>query len=1711
MRKFFFCTTPTFRLLFLFSVSLFFVKNSAKAQCGLSSFAEPAGTLLPTTSWQSTNVGSATYADFNVSYGNIYSFRYTSGSSNLGNLWDMTFSSTSAVIPYNNSLTPVRDSWTGGQGCANTTQPGSLEWYSTFGGTVRINTNSFSGGCLGWVNGQSSAILEYKTCPASPAPGAGIGVWNVEAFATTDISIPVPAASYGYYVDNLGTSFATTNYWGSLSNPSTALGWTGCSDIPNDNVTIRARRLGFPCDRYIITFNGADDECQVFINGVQSFSSTSPSAVPVQIADMVLSNNDLIEIRQTGICGSDYANITIVPQGLPALSGGTIGGVIDGSSICEGQAIGLFTNVADATGGTIGLINGGSPIYSWAYSADGGLTFNFVPGATSSSWNCPLTVPAGATFIIQRIVTDACGNLIGSNQISVIGRPSPNGSLSPATQTVCPGTVAVLTVNFSPGTGPFDFTFTDGASTYFRTGKNDGDTIEVVPNVTTNYNFVTISDSYGCTRNSGFTGGAQVITIPPINISYTLTDALCNGGSTGTITVTATGGQSPYTYSIDNGVTYQALGQFTGLPTGSYDIVVQDNFGCVKAYGNPAIVGQPTDITQVLDSVDASCANVFDGSITVNASGGTPGYNYSLNGGPPQPGNVFIGVGAGTYNVYVYDNNGCVDTGAISVGNTYVISVNITSQTDVSCAGAFDGTADFQVNGGVPPYTYSINGISFQSSSTFTGLSAGTYIVTGRDSKGCTEFVTLTINQPAAITVVLDSLNNISCGGTASGDIYITATGGNGGNTYTWTGNGAVVSSNEDLIDVVAGNYTVSIVDINGCSATVGFTITEPYPLFLNIASYNNVQCFGDTSGVIDVTANGGVPAYSYLWNNTETTEDIDNLLDGTYAVTVTDANGCTATISQTITSPLAISSSITSVDVNCNGEDNGSADLTVTQGTAPYTFLWSNFLTSEDVSGLHGGLYYVQITDANGCISSNSVLIGEPLPLAFDSIIVKDISCFNSNDGAIHLYVGGGSPGYTYNWSNGTHADTLTGLQNGIYAVTVIDAHNCSVTASITVINPSVLSANFFTQNPLCHGDSNGSIDLLPTGGTPNYTFQWSANANNAITEDVSVLAAGTYSVTVTDSKGCSVSGSVTLIEPDAFAVSGIVKNITCHGNNDGTILTSAYGGTPPYAYTWIDSVSLSSPTDGPFAAHLAAGVYWLTTTDAHGCLAVANYTITDPVELTATHNATNVLCYGACTGKLAVIPLGGTGSASASYTYLWNNFITDSAMVNVCAGHYVVQVTDSNGCFVYDTADIIQPTEISIAGVVTDVLCKGASTGAIDLTVTGGTPGYTYLWTNTVTSEDISAIPEGSYAVTVTDGNACTKSANYAVSSIISLFSNVSLYSPTCHGGNNGFIAVDITGGSIPYNYVWSTVPTQNGSIATNLTAGSYLLTATDANACSITVSADLANPDSIAVTVSSNQSKCYNTATGWVSATATGGVPPYVYMVNGIIQPSDTFRNLLPGQYTFGVRDINGCEGTTLFTIVAPDPVTVDLEAPQFEILEGMTTQLFAQGSAGITHYYWSPLVDSISGYIFDFSDCADSSNCSDPLVAPRLTTVFTVIAMNDDSCRATDTVTVYVLHQPSQFIPSAFSPNDDGLNDRFEFDILGATHVDITIFSRWGDVVYHNDAQANGLDCVCGWDGKKGGKALPYDTYVYKMKITMFDDKLKEIAGTVTIMK
>ncbi|MCS6819543.1 MAG: hypothetical protein RMJ53_09495, partial [Chitinophagales bacterium] len=347
--------------------------GSLFSQCGVGGPNE-GGILTPTGTWQSVSVGSGTYVDVPVTINNFYSFRYTNPNLlyNTNNRIDMTLSSSSGILNYNDNFTPLLNPWTGGICPPNTNnRPTSTDWFATYSGILSVYTKTFSTSntCEDWVSGQNSAILQYKTCPGQPDPGVGINQWHVEAFATTDISIPNTNARYGYYT-NTNVSLNTASDWAPLSSPSSASTWSGC-EVPPDKFTLRARRRNFPCQVYSLTLVNADDNVRIFINNNQIYDAVC-CASNVSLGNYVLSTGDEIEVRLVGLCAPESFNLSITPvSGLPAVNGGVIGGVANGTSICaDDYTTTTFSNVTAASGGAVGFPNGGSFTYSWEISTD---------------------------------------------------------------------------------------------------------------------------------------------------------------------------------------------------------------------------------------------------------------------------------------------------------------------------------------------------------------------------------------------------------------------------------------------------------------------------------------------------------------------------------------------------------------------------------------------------------------------------------------------------------------------------------------------------------------------------------------------------------------------------------------------------------------------------------------------------------------------------------------------------------------------------------------------------------------------------------------------------------------------------------------------------------------------------------------------------------------------------------------------------------------------------------------------------------------------------------------------------------------------------------------------------------------------------------------------------------------------------------------------
>ena len=451
-----------------------------------------------------------------------------------------------------------------------------------------------------------------------------------------------------------------------------------------------------------------------------------------------------------------------------------------------------------------------------------------------------------------------------------------------------------------------------------------------------------------------------------------------------------------------------------------------------------------------------SCNGGSDGGASASASGGTAGYSFAWSNGATTA--SITGVTAGTYFVTSTDANGCTDTISVTITEPTQLVATATLDNDVSCNGGNDGEATASASGGTATYSYSWN--TGATTATASGLTAGIYTVTATDANGCTATDTVQIDEPTVVFATINLDSNVSCNGGNDGSLTASGSGGTPGYTFLWN-NGTTTATASGLI---AGLYTVTVTDANGCTNSDTLTITEPDVLVASTTVDTNVSCNGGNNGSATASAVGGTTAYSFLWTTGATTATATNLTAGTYTVTVTDANNCTDTETVTITEPVVLA--ITSTVINnvlCNGETTGSAFSTATGGTTPYTFSWSNG-TVNDTAMLAAGTWTAYVTDTNGCIDSTAVTIAQPdsLLIVLDSI--DDVSCNGLSDGAITLHATGGTTTYSYSWSNGATTASIAGVPADTYSLTVTDANGCQTIFSDTVSEPDTIS-NFFIQ----------------------------------------------------------------------------------------------------------------------------------------------------------------------------------------------------------------------------------------------------------------------------------------------------------------------------------------------------------------------------------------------------------------------------------------------------------------------------------------------------------------------------------------------------------------------------------------------------------------------------------------------------------------------
>jgi len=527
--------------------------------------------------------------------------------------------------------------------------------------------------------------------------------------------------------------------------------------------------------------------------------------------------------------------------------------------------------------------------------------------------------------------------------------------------------------------------------------------------------------------------------------------------------------------------------------------------------------------------------------------------------------------------------------------------------------------------------------------------------------------------------------------------------------------------------------------------------------------------CNNATNGQVLLNVTGGTPNYNYLWSNNTNSANLTNVGAGSYTVTVTDQNNCSTSGSVTLTNPPILLLGFNTTNATCNGTNTGSIDLSVQGGTPPYSYIWSNGAQTEDISNISAGSYTVTVTDSNNCSAAIIVNVTEPAPLSISLNSITNLLCNGVGNGSIDISVSGGTLPYSYNWSNGATTQDLSGLSGGTYTVTVNDFYNCSSTQTFTVYEPSPIVINITTTPADC-GYSNGSAIATVSGGTPGYSYLWNTNPpQTSLTANQ--LAAGGYSLTVTDQNGCiasqsaiieSVGGPIISLDSIVNSKCATLFNDTVVTyTNDGAIYISVTGATPPYTYQW------SSGQTTEDISNLLPGNYLVTVRDVNLCTSTMSFTITGPTPLVFNISVNDVLCSGQNNGSIDLTVSGGT----PPYKYFWNkngNLISQNEdLNNIPAGTYMLQLNDDNNCIRGASVTVGTQSSPIIIGVneKVDESCEGKSDGKLEVSVSGGTAPYTFLWSNNATTQNIKDIAKGNYTLVVTDAIGCSAYQSFIV----------------------------------------------------------------------------------------------------------------------------------------------------------------------------------------------------------------------------------------------------------------------------------------------------------------------------------------------------------
>ncbi|MFL2574427.1 MAG: T9SS type A sorting domain-containing protein [Flavobacteriales bacterium] len=1354
-------------------------------------------------------------------------------------------------------------------------------------------------------------------------------------------------------------------------------------------------------------------------------------------------------------------------------------------------------------------------------SNDGNASFSSISGGSgnySYLWSNGDTSSTASNLYAGNynlIITDIQSGCQVSNTFSVI---EPNPSIL---------TIQVLdSVNcFGENNGALVANITGGIPPYTYNWTNDvnSDTLntDTITNLISATYSCTVTDSNNCITTSTFN-----LTEPTeIIISQNNTNITCHGDTNGIAILSISGGNGNYILDAF-GFTLPLLGNNTisssqffpnGIPAGQYPFSVTDGNGCIK--NDTIIIFQPDPLSAIITSNNISCYGLTDGNISLNISGGTAPYLENWYGFNPN----FLS--EGTYFFSVIDSNNCILSDSVSIIEPDSLYLN-TNYNNISCFGLNDGNASITIFGGVPSYTENwgnsnplalspgihyftisdTNGCSISDSIFITqpdslivlntssdatcfggnngfavlsisggtspyfqnwygydplALYAGTYIFTVTDTNNCSVTDSVVILQSQDSLTSLLSVVNLSSCSINDGSINQVINGGISPYTYLWN-NG---DTTKNISNLSAGNYSVTITDVNGCFTTQNAFVDQPSDslrLSLSTSDFNgySLACYGDSNGIISASTTGGNGSVSFQWSNGDSSSTINNLSSGNYIVSITDTSGCSLTDSLNLTSPNEFISSYTSSNVLCFGDSTGSATVNFSGGVTDYILGWGGFtlplLSGQNIfnSGaiIPAGIYPYNAVDQNGCTLYDTIIITQPDSL-FTSYTISDyngynISCYSSNDGEINLSVFGGNSPYFIYFNNLQYPGPntlITGLNQGTYLDSITDSNGCLFMENITINEPPRLASYIqLLNNSSCYNACDGSLAALVDGGISPYNYIWN-NDSLLISDTVTNLCSGTYILIAQDLNGCQASSLDSINQPNQIPIFlDSITNNTIYGGNTGNIFITLINQSSSTSFNWTGPNGFTSNNED--ISNLLAGTYVLNTIDSLAC-SLDTFIVEQPLSLSASLDYTiNNICWGRNQGAIAITPDGG----DSIYTYLWtgpNGFSsTDQDIDSLYSGTYTLYLSDSTNTISYDF-NVLENDEIIIFSNGATAECYDGSAFATAYGF-GGTPPLSTYWSNGDTGVSTTLVV-GTHAVTVIDVYGCNSTDSVTIEAGDSLSITTNNTNITCFGLNDGIVSLTVyNGGMAPYQYSNDGGLTyQSSNTFYNLSTGNYTFTVTDFNGCTNEISTIINEPLELGVDVIITNLLCFNDCDATATAIVNNGNQPYSYLWSDPgQQQNQTAVGLCSGTYNVIVNDVNGCVATEFINITNPDPIIVN-------ILQNDGT---LEATTGFISYQWlDDQLNPITG---------DTSN----IFTPNQSGEYSVEVTDSNGCSITSYSVSFnysgVQHNNTYILNIYPNPTSD-----FIYIEQASKISEVEIFNSLGDKVLHhlNEMSANQL--------------------------------------------